>query len=105
MQASGTSQWPMSLPTSSRPRQHRSSGSCYAMDTGDYLAGVATWADSIRYTKWGHFTGPFHFIDAKDTPPLNCSVDYERGLQKRGLRRQRHPQLHRAPARPEAACE
>ncbi|KLU82929.1 nuclease PA3 [Magnaporthiopsis poae ATCC 64411] len=26
-------------------------------DTDSYLAGVATWADSIRYTKWGHFTG------------------------------------------------
>lgn len=52
--------------------------------SSDYLAGVATWADSIRYTKWGHFTGPFHFIDAKDSPPHNCSVDFERDCKEEG---------------------
>jgi hypothetical protein len=52
--------------------------------SSDYLAGVATWADSIRYTKWGHFTGPFHFIDAKDTPPTNCSVDFDRDCKQEG---------------------
>lgn len=50
----------------------------------DYLAGVATWADSIRYTKWGHFTGVFHFIDAKDDPPNSCSVDLDRDCKKEG---------------------
>ncbi|EFX02221.1 nuclease s1 [Grosmannia clavigera kw1407] len=52
--------------------------------TADYLAGVATWADSIRYTKWGHFTGPFHFIDAKDSPPERCDVDMERDCKAAG---------------------
>lgn len=50
----------------------------------DYLAGVATWADSIRYTKWGHYTGVFHFIDAKDDPPNSCTVDLERDCKKEG---------------------
>ncbi|KAK4250960.1 phospholipase C/P1 nuclease domain-containing protein [Corynascus novoguineensis] len=51
-------------------------------DTGDYLAGIATWADSIRYTKWGRFTSDFHFIDSKDDPPRYCGVDFERDCKK-----------------------
>ncbi|KAL2016447.1 hypothetical protein VTK56DRAFT_3498 [Thermocarpiscus australiensis] len=51
-------------------------------DTQDYLAGVATWADSVRYTKWGRFTAGFHFIDAKDSPPTYCGVDYARDCKK-----------------------
>ncbi|KXX74359.1 Nuclease S1 [Madurella mycetomatis] len=53
-------------------------------NTEDYLAGVATWADSLRYTKWGRFTGPFHYIDAKDDPPTYCGIDYERDCKKEG---------------------
>ncbi|KAK0628548.1 phospholipase C/P1 nuclease domain-containing protein [Bombardia bombarda] len=53
-------------------------------DTQDYLAGVATWADSLRYTKWGRFTGPFHYIDAKDSPPSYCGIDYERDCKQEG---------------------
>lgn len=53
-------------------------------DTGDYLANVATWADSIRYTKWGHYTGVYHFIDAKDSPPTSCSVDLDRDCKAEG---------------------
>ncbi|KAK2600645.1 hypothetical protein N8I77_010166 [Diaporthe amygdali] len=53
-------------------------------DTADYLANVATWADSIRYTKWGHYTGVFHFIDAKDQPPYNCSVELDRDCKDEG---------------------
>ena len=51
-------------------------------DSGDYLAGIATWADSIRYTKWGRFTSDFHFIDAKDDPPRYCGVDFDRDCKK-----------------------
>ncbi|EAQ89719.1 hypothetical protein CHGG_06338 [Chaetomium globosum CBS 148.51] len=51
-------------------------------DTAEYLAGVATWADSIRYTKWGRFTSDFHFIDAKDDPPRYCGVDFARDCKK-----------------------
>ena len=53
-------------------------------DTEHYLAGVATWADSIRYTKWGRFTKNFHFIDAKDDPPTQCGVDLARDCKPEG---------------------
>ncbi|KAK0703472.1 S1/P1 nuclease [Lasiosphaeria miniovina] len=53
-------------------------------DTEDYLAGVATWADSVRYTQWGRFSGPFHFIDAEDNPPHKCGVKLERDCSKQG---------------------
>lgn len=53
-------------------------------DTEHYLAGVATWADSIRYTRWGRFTKNFHFIDAKDSPPTYCGVDFERDCKEDG---------------------
>jgi len=44
----------------------------------EYLAKVATWADSFRYTKAGRFSEPFHFIDAEDNPPDSCGVKYSR---------------------------
>ncbi|KAJ2974280.1 hypothetical protein NUW58_g8707 [Xylaria curta] len=53
-------------------------------DTEHYLAGVATWADSIRYTKWGRFSKNFHFIDAKDDPPSYCGVDFKRDCKADG---------------------
>ncbi|KJR82693.1 uncharacterized protein SPSK_03447 [Sporothrix schenckii 1099-18] len=53
-------------------------------ESSDYLANVATWADNIRYTKWGRFTGPFHFIDAKDDPPSSCDVIMQRDCKKEG---------------------
>src|ERR1700712_5738904 len=47
-------------------------------DTDSYLAIVATWADSFRYTAAGRFSAPFHYIDAEDSPPLSCGVKYSR---------------------------
>ena len=44
----------------------------------DYLATVATWADSYRSTTEGKFSAPFHYIDAEDNPPSSCSVDLAR---------------------------
>ncbi|QSZ33580.1 hypothetical protein DSL72_005148 [Monilinia vaccinii-corymbosi] len=44
----------------------------------DYLASVATWSDSYRYTAAGSFSAPFHFIDAQDSPPTSCGVEYSR---------------------------
>ncbi|PBP25278.1 hypothetical protein BUE80_DR003657 [Diplocarpon rosae] len=44
----------------------------------NYLAGVATWADSYRYTEEGAFSEPFHYIDAIDSPPSSCGVDLVR---------------------------
>ena len=46
--------------------------------SSSYLANVSTWADSYRYTDAGSFSAPYHFIDAEDSPPTSCSVDFER---------------------------
>jgi hypothetical protein len=52
--------------------------------TSDYLAGVATWADSFRYSHDGRFSAPLHFIDAEDDPPNSCSVKYSRDCGETG---------------------
>jgi len=52
--------------------------------TTSYLAGVATWADSIRYTKWGRFSANFHFIDAHDSPPHSCNLNLTRDCKADG---------------------
>lgn len=48
----------------------------------DYLSSVATWADSYKYTRSGRFSRNFHFIDAKDSPPSYCGVDFARDCKK-----------------------
>ncbi|KAK6586799.1 hypothetical protein PZA11_000089 [Diplocarpon coronariae] len=54
-------------------------------DSSDaYLAAVATWADSFRYTAAGRFSAPFHFIDAGDNPPTSCGVEYARDCGEQG---------------------
>ncbi|KAI0165500.1 nuclease S1 precursor [Xylariaceae sp. FL1272] len=52
--------------------------------SNDYLASVASWADSYRYTTAGSFSAPFHYIDAMDNPPSSCSVDYDRDCGSSG---------------------
>lgn len=49
-----------------------------------YLANIATWADSYRYTDEGEFTAPLHYIDAEDDPPNQCGVDFERDCSEEG---------------------
>lgn len=46
--------------------------------TTSYLANYATWADTFKYTSAGSFSEPFHFIDALDSPPETCNVNYDR---------------------------
>ncbi|KAJ4302636.1 hypothetical protein N0V90_001525 [Kalmusia sp. IMI 367209] len=54
-------------------------------DSSDaYLANVATWADSYRYTAEGSFSAPLHYIDALDDPPASCNVDFERDCPEEG---------------------
>lgn len=54
-------------------------------DTSEqYLANVATWADSYRYTKGGQWSAPLHFIDSEDSPPDVCSVNYSRDCTNKG---------------------
>jgi hypothetical protein len=52
--------------------------------TDDYLARVATWADSFRYTAAGRFSASFHYIDANDTPPTSCGIEYARDCGEKG---------------------
>ncbi|KAI0594023.1 nuclease S1 precursor [Biscogniauxia sp. FL1348] len=52
--------------------------------SADYLAGVAAWADSYRYTTAGKFSAPFHYIDANDNPPSSCGVDLDRDCSDEG---------------------
>ncbi|KAI1503886.1 nuclease S1 precursor [Biscogniauxia marginata] len=52
--------------------------------SADYLAGVAAWADSYRYTSAGSFSAPFHYIDANDNPPSSCGVDFDRDCPEEG---------------------
>lgn len=53
-------------------------------DSDNYLASVATWADSFRYSHEGRFSAPLHFIDAEDDPPHSCSVKFERDCGEKG---------------------
>ena len=48
------------------------------ISNSSYMASVANWADSYRYTTQGAFSAPFHYIDANDNPPSSCSVDFAR---------------------------
>ncbi|KIW95063.1 uncharacterized protein Z519_03644 [Cladophialophora bantiana CBS 173.52] len=50
----------------------------------DYMANVSTWADSYRYTSEGGWSAPLHYIDANDSPPESCSVDYNRDCGETG---------------------
>lgn len=52
--------------------------------SANYLASVATYADSYRYTTAGTFSAPFHYIDAMDSPPESCGVDFERDCPEEG---------------------
>jgi hypothetical protein len=50
----------------------------------DYMANVSTWADSYRYTDGGGWSAPLHYIDANDSPPESCSVDFNRDCGEAG---------------------
>lgn len=52
--------------------------------SASYLANIATWADSYRYTAEGEFSAGFHYIDALDNPPESCNVDFERDCASSG---------------------
>ncbi|PQE03788.1 S1 P1 Nuclease protein [Rutstroemia sp. NJR-2017a BBW] len=58
--------------------------------TDAYLAGVATWADSYRYTEEGKYSAVLHFIDAEDDVPRYKGRERkERDLGRVGLVRNR----------------
>lgn len=53
-------------------------------DSDSYLASIASWADQYRATTAGKWSAPLHFIDAEDSPPSSCNVDYERDCGSSG---------------------
>lgn len=52
--------------------------------SSNYLASVATWADTYRSTKEGAFSAVLHYLDALDNPPQSCNVNYERDCPAEG---------------------
>jgi hypothetical protein len=52
--------------------------------SSNYLASVATWADTYRNEKGGEFSAALHYIDALDNPPESCNVNYERDCGEEG---------------------
>jgi hypothetical protein len=49
-----------------------------------YLANIASWADTYRSTTAGKWSAPLHFIDAEDSPPTSCNVNYTRDCGSSG---------------------
>lgn len=49
-----------------------------------YLANIASWADDYRETTAGKWSAPLHFIDAQDSPPTTCDVNYSRDCGSSG---------------------
>ncbi|KAH8805135.1 S1/P1 nuclease-domain-containing protein [Xylogone sp. PMI_703] len=49
-----------------------------------YLANIASWADDYRATSAGAWSAPLHFIDAEDSPPTTCDVNYSRDCGSTG---------------------
>ncbi|TKX19071.1 nuclease S1 [Elsinoe australis] len=49
-----------------------------------YLVNISSWADSYRSQPGGAFSSPFHYIDAQDSPPKTCNVDYDRDCTDAG---------------------
>ena len=50
----------------------------------DYMANISTWADTYRYTSAGAWTAPLHYIDANDSPPGECDVEFNRDCGESG---------------------
>ncbi|KIO21312.1 hypothetical protein M407DRAFT_29087 [Tulasnella calospora MUT 4182] len=48
------------------------------------IVDVATWADGFSHSPEGTWTKGFHYIDAKDDPPLRCDVDLSRDCRGPG---------------------
>jgi len=44
----------------------------------------AIWADEIKRRRPWTFTPPWHFIDAHDSPPARCGVEYKRDCSSKG---------------------
>ncbi|KAG8997158.1 hypothetical protein FRB90_012567 [Tulasnella sp. 427] len=52
--------------------------------TNPTLVDVANWADTYRYTTAGKFSAGYHYVDANDSPPSSCSVNFARDCSGSG---------------------
>ncbi len=50
----------------------------------DYMANISTWADTYRYSDVGGWSAPLHYIDANDSPPGECDVDFNQDCGESG---------------------
>ena len=50
----------------------------------DYMANISTWADTYRYSDNGGWSAPLHYIDANDSPPGECDVEFNRDCGESG---------------------
>ena len=50
----------------------------------DYMANISTWADTYRYSDNGGWSTPLHYIDANDSPPGECDVEFNRDCGELG---------------------
>ncbi|KAI5799360.1 phospholipase C/P1 nuclease domain-containing protein [Pyronema domesticum] len=48
------------------------------------LVTASTWADYYSHTPHGRYSAPWHWIDAHDSPPSKCGVDYSRDCGETG---------------------
>ncbi|KAF7303550.1 putative nuclease S1 precursor [Mycena indigotica] len=52
--------------------------------SSSYFANIASWADTFRATAAGKWSAPLHFIDAQDSPPTSCNVNFARDCTAAG---------------------
>jgi S1/P1 Nuclease len=53
-------------------------------NASDYMPNISTWADTYRYTDDGGWSVPLHYIDANDSPPGECDVQFNRDCAESG---------------------
>lgn len=56
----------------------------YKPTTNPTLVDVANWADTYRYTTAGTFSAGYHYVDANDSPPTSCGVNFARDCSGAG---------------------
>ncbi|KAF8250399.1 phospholipase C/P1 nuclease [Wilcoxina mikolae CBS 423.85] len=48
------------------------------------LVTASTWADYYAHTPFGRYSAPWHWIDARDSPPHACGVEFSRDCTSQG---------------------
>jgi hypothetical protein len=48
------------------------------------LVTASTWADYFAHVPYGRYSAPWHWIDARDSPPHTCGVEFSRDCGGQG---------------------